>query len=225
MGFFFLLLTLPMALVEQILTKKNPQKRDRIAYHMIRFAFRGILFLSGVKVELRGEENMPKAGEAGLYVSNHRGYFDIIAAYTLVPDITGFVTKKEIEKVPVFRLWCRYIRCLFLDRSDMRAGMQMMLDGVKQVKSGASVWICPEGTRMKDPDCTKMGEFHAGSFKIAEKSNGMVYPVAISGSAEVWELHFPWIRASKMIVEFGKPIDMKQLGKEEKKQIADLAQQ
>lgn len=217
----FLLLSLPVALVETILAKKHPDKRDRIAYHMIRFAFRGILFLSGVKVELKGAENLPGPGEAVLYASNHRSYFDIIAAYTIVPDLTGFVAKIETNKVPIFRLWMRYIHCLFLDRKDMRAGMQMVLDGVNQIKSGISVWICPEGTRNKSADCTDLLEFHAASLKMAEKSQSKIVPVAISGSSEVWEQHLPWIRSSKIIMQIGTPIETADLDREGKKNLCD----
>lgn len=49
-------------------------------------------------------------------------------------------------------------------------------------------------------------EFHEGSLKIAEKSGCPVIPVAMVGTAEVFERHFPWIRPSHVIIEYGKPI-------------------
>lgn len=60
-------------------------------------------------------------------------------------------------------------------------------------------------------------EFHEGSLKIAEKSGCPVIPVAMVGTAEVFERHFPWIRPSHVIIEYGKPIYLKELPAENRK--------
>lgn len=221
----FLIFSLVLVLAEVILGKTNPGKKDRLAYHVIQWAFRQVLWINGVKLEVRGRENLPEPGTAVLYVSNHRSYFDIICAYTVVPDLTGFVAKKEMSKVPIFSLWMKYIHCLFLDRDDIRAGLKTILEGVEKMKNGVSLWICPEGTRNRVADCTQMLEFKAGSFKLAEKSGCPVIPVAISGTAEIWELHLPWLRPSDVVIEFGKPIRMEELDKEARKRLAEDTQE
>ena len=74
-----------------------------------------VLFLSGVTTTVKGLENLPKDGEAVLFVGNHHGFFDTIISYTYMKPRTGFVAKKEIEKVPLLNIWMKYLYCLFLE--------------------------------------------------------------------------------------------------------------
>lgn len=39
------------------------------------------------------------------------------------------------------------IHCLFLDRKDIRKGLQTILEGAEYLKEGYSMCIYPEGTR------------------------------------------------------------------------------
>ena len=63
--------------------------------------------------------------------------------------------------------------------------------------------------------------FHEGSFKIAAKTNCPIIPMAISGSADIWENHFPRVKKTHVILEYGKPIYPKELDKDEKKRIGE----
>ena len=71
------------------------------------------------------------------------------------------------------------------------------------------MWIFPEGTRCKAEDPTELLGFKEGSLKIAEKSGCPVVPVAITGTAEILEQHFPFIRPSHVTMEFGEPFTSK----------------
>ena len=62
---------------------------------IVNWAFRWVIRLSGVKVVVKGEENIPK-DTAVLYVGNHRSYYDIILTYVRVPRPTGYVAKIEM---------------------------------------------------------------------------------------------------------------------------------
>lgn len=56
-------------------------------------------------------------------------------------------------KYPLLRDWMKRLYCLFLDRSDMRAGMQMILTGIDYIKKGISICIFPEGPEAKMARC------------------------------------------------------------------------
>ena len=58
---------------------------------------------------------------------------------------------------------------------------------------------------------TDLLPFHEGSLKIAEKSGCPVIPVAITGTAEVFEDHLPLIRPSHVVIRYGEPIFLKEL--------------
>lgn len=209
----FFLFSLPLFLYEIILGKINPRKKVESSQRIVSWAFRVILFISGARYEVKGIENVPK-DQAVLYVSNHRSYFDIVLGYATVPTLTGYVAKKEIKKVPILRVWMKYLNCLFLDREDLREGLKMILTGVELVKQGYSVFISPEGTRNHGQD---MLPFKEGSLKIAEKAGCPIIPVAISNTDNLFENHLPWIRKAHVTIEYGKPVYPDSLSKEERK--------
>ena len=50
------------------------------------------------------------------------------------------------------------------------------------------------------------------------------HPMAISGSADIWENHFPRVKKTHVILEYGKPIYIDQLEKEDKKHLGAYTQ-
>lgn len=214
----FLLVTLPVLGILSLIGKKHPAARDHAAMACIHFAFRGILWFSGVRITVRGEENIPR-DHAALLVGNHRSIYDVIATYTLMTRPTGYIAKDSMQKIPVFRVWMRDIGCLFLDRSDLKAGMRMILDAIQQVKAGQNVFIFPEGTRGRSESDTDLLPFHEGSMRVATKTGCPVVPVAITNSAQILEAHSPRLKSTHIIIEFLSPIDPKTLPKEEQKHL------
>lgn len=209
----FLILTIPVLLIEWVIGKFNPYLRDISSLRIVQGAFRLILWESGVRLTLIGHENVPK-DEAVLYVGNHRSYFDILLTYCRCPGLTGYVAKDSMEKVPLLSIWMKRLYCLFLNRTDIRAGLKTILTGIEQIKNGVSMCIFPEGTRSKGKE---MLPFKEGSLKMAEKTGCAVIPMAITNSAEIFENHFPKIRPANVILEYGKPIYPNALSKEDRK--------
>lgn len=212
----FLILSIPLLLVEWVIGKFNPGVKDRSSLAIVNWAFRGVLRLAGTRVIAVGEENIPK-DSAVLYVGNHRSYFDVVMTYVRVPRPTGYVAKKEMLKWPLLVNWMKNLHCLFLDRDNIKEGLKTILAGVEKVKNGISICIFPEGTRNKVADTFL--PFHEGSFKIAEKGNVPVVPMTIVNSASIFEDHFPKIRKTTVIIEYGKPIYIKDLDKETRKKL------
>ena len=204
-----------MGLIGLMKLFKAEKVAGKMAFLYIHFGCKVGLFISGTKVDARGVENIQK-DRAALYVLNHRSIFDIIITYAYMKDRTGFIAKKELSKIPIFSWWVRLGNGLFLDRDDIRQGMKTILTGIEYLKDGVSMCIFPEGTRNKDnEDLTSLMEFHAGSFKLSEKSGAPVVPVAVYNTAQCLEDHFPWIKSTHVKITFGTPIEMDGLSKEE----------
>lgn len=221
-GLFFILTPITR-LICWIVGKFDKKKGDLCALRMVQFEFKVIQFLTGSKVTVIGEENVPK-DEAVLYILNHRSMLDIILTYARCPGLTGYVAKKELEKFPFLSWWMKWLYCLFLDRKDMKEGMKTILTAIDQVKNGISVAIFPEGTRSKTEKETDMLPFHEGSFKIATKSGCPIVPVAITGSVNIFEAQFPKVRPANVVIEYGKPIYPKELSREEQKFLGKYTQ-
>ncbi|WP_313130185.1 lysophospholipid acyltransferase family protein [Anaerocolumna sp.] len=216
----FFIFSIPLFFIEYVIGKINPHLKVKTSQAIVATILKGILVLGGVKKTVIGLENVPK-DEAVLYVSNHRSFFDIVVAYATVPNLTGFVAKKEIGKVPFLRTWMRYLNCLFLDRDNIREGLKTILEGVELVKKGYSIYISPEGTRNHEKE---MLPFKEGSLKIAEKSGCAIIPVSLTNTDEVFENHFPWVRKTHVIIEYGKPVYPKELDKEQQKRLGAYVQ-
>lgn len=213
-----LIISLPFLLIDFLLGFINMKARDAFTLFVVRIFFKIILWSSGTRVHITGMENIPKDAPV-LYVGNHRSIFDIVATYSLFPNMTAFVAKKEIAKVPVLSWWMRMLYNLFLDRQDVKQGLKTILQAVEYVKEGKSICIFPEGTRNKGDEV--MMEFHAGSFKIAEKGGCSIIPMTMYNMSTIFEDHFPQIYSQDVYVDFGTPIDLSELSKEEKKHLAD----
>ena len=212
----FLILSIPVMLVEWLIGKKSPNMKDYSSLRIVQWAFKVILWIAGVNVTVIGKEHIPD--EPVLYIGNHRSFFDVPITYSRCRRLTGFVAKKEIEKVPLLSTWMRFLYCLFLDRDDVRAGLKTILTAMEQVKNGISIFIFPEGTRNKGEELSVL-PFHDGSFKIAEKTGCAVVPVSINNSVQILEAHFPFIRKTHVVLEYGEPIYPNTLDKEAKKQL------
>jgi 1-acyl-sn-glycerol-3-phosphate acyltransferase len=200
-----------------ILDKIHPGSKSRNAQVLIATAFRHIMVIAGVKVTVKGQENILE-GDSAMYAFNHRGFFDILVGYTTGPIPLAFVSKDALAHIPLITRWMKALKCLFLDRSDIKKGMQMILDGIELLKSGHSVYIAPEGKRNHGDELLP---FHKGSFKMAEKSHRPIVPVAINNTDEAFENHFPWVHPAHVIVEYCTPIYIDELEKEEKKKVAE----
>jgi 1-acyl-sn-glycerol-3-phosphate acyltransferase len=213
----FLLIGSVILGIEWIIGKKNKYHADIVSLRMVQWAFRVILFISGVKMEVKGHEHVPK-DEAVLYVGNHRSIFDIVTTYSLCPGLTGYIAKNSVEKIPLLNFFMRRLHCLFIDRGDMKQSLKVILAAIEQVKAGISVCIFPEGTRSRDRENPqKLLPFKDGSLKIAQKTGCKVIPMAILGTDEIFENHIPWIHKQKVTIVYGEPIVLDELAEADRK--------
>ena len=218
----YLILTIPVLIVEWIIGKFNPYARDISSLRIVQWGFKVILKIAGVKTTVIGEENIPD--EPVLFIGNHRSYFDILLTYTRCERLTGYVAKKSMEKVPLLSTWMRFLHCLFMDRENLKEALKTILEGVELIKSGISVCIFPEGTRSRNDSDLDMLPFHEGSFKLATKTDCPIIPISINNSSAIWEKQFPKIRRCHVIVEYGKPIIPSELSRDDKKHIGTYVQ-
>ena len=130
----FLILSIPILFVEWIIGKFNPMAKEISSLRIVQAVFRFILWISGVKLTVIGEENVPTDVPV-LYIGNHRSFFDVPITYPRCPIRTGYIAKKEMEKVPLLSTWMKRLHCLFLDRNDLKQGLKTILTAIEKVKS------------------------------------------------------------------------------------------
>lgn len=182
---------------------------------------RFVIWLINAKVDIEYkdykdfEETSKK--EPLVVVANHQSFVDIPLILGYLDMNVGFVAKKEIKKWYLFNLWMDRAQCIFLDRSSPKEALKSFNEAIQFIKNGKSVCVFPEGTRTYDG---QVGEFKKGSFKLALEPKVKILPVTIKGTYEIMNKKKFYIRCGrgiKLIV--GKPIDIKELGKWELKEI------
>lgn len=214
------IISLPVYLIVNIIGRFNPMAKSKVSQRFVVGGFKIILWLSSTTVITKGAENVPQDIPV-LYVGNHRSYYDIATCYTLVKNNTGFISKKEMERIPCISRWMRYINCLFLDRENAREGLKTILASIDLIKKGTSVFLFPEGTRNLGGE---MLPFKEGGFKISLKTGCPMIPVAISNTENVFETHIPKVKKQTVTVRFGTPIYPGDLTPDEKKHVGPLLQ-
>jgi len=217
----YLVLLIPVLGIEWIIGKFNPRARDISSLRMVQGVFKLMLKITGVNLIVKGEDNVPD--EAVLFIGNHRSFFDILITYSRCKDLTGYVAKKEMEKVPLLSTWMKRLYCLFLDRTSPKEGLKTILQAIDYVKNGISICIFPEGTRNKGEELSML-DFKDGALKIAEKTGCAIIPMSLNNTSEIFENHFPRITKTTVVLEYGTPIYPKELDKETRKHLGDYCQ-
>lgn len=212
-----LLISLPFSLRVKYLIKKNKiEESEALIYKCTNIWAKSLLKLAGVKINVHGIENIPK-DKTVLFVGNHQGNFDIPIYMTQMPRVIGFISKIEVEKIPVVKTWMTFMHCVFMDRSNLRKSSESIIKGIKLLKDNHSLVIFPEGTRSKGGP---IKEFKAGSFKLATKSKSPIVPVTIDGSYKIMEHgNGPWIKPAIVNLYIHPAIETVSLNREEQEEL------
>lgn len=173
------LFVLPVILFKLLWYAKSDKISEDKKYKLIRTIGTRGCAKGNVTVHGYGLDNLPK--ESGYIIfPNHQGLFDVMGFVYLNPTPFGVIIKKEAYNVPLLRQLIQTMGGLFIDRDDVKQGLQIINETAKQVKEGRNFLIFPEGTRSKNGN--KLGEFKGGSFKAATKAKCPIVPVAIIDS-------------------------------------------
>lgn len=150
---------------------------------------RALLDDVGIRVEVRGEENLqPRAPM--VVMSNHQSLYDIPVIFQVVEQRLRMVSKIELASVPVWGAAMRASGFIFIDRRDREAAIRSLREARRMLDEGVLVWIAPEGTRSRDG---ALGSFKKGGFVLAEEMGVPVLPISIDGTAAIlpartWDL-------------------------------------
>ena len=209
-----------ISLVDEEMVRKHSAR-------VVKFVFRVIVFIAGVKINYAGIENLKSISDEKSYfiISNHRGFFDIITGYLLYEKDTGIIAKDSLKKVPVLHYWMKRINCLFLNRKDLRDGFKMILAAISNINRGISMWVFPEGTRSKSKNPLDLLEFKQGTFKIAEKTDCYILPISFRNTEMVLENQSLRVKPAQIYINIGVPYKISKLSEDDKQNIAAYSQQ
>lgn len=173
------ILRVPYMLLRMILFAENDKVSVEKKFDLIREIGERGCKSGNVNIHGYGIENFPKESGYIMY-PNHQGLFDVMGLVYLDPTPFGVIIKKETEDIYLLRKLIHLMGGMFMDRNDVKQGLQVINAVAEEVKNGRNFLIFPEGTRSKNGN--KLGDFKGGSFKAATKAKCPIVPIAIIDS-------------------------------------------
>ena len=155
------------------------EKRSKKARDLIRFAIKCLKY----DIRVEGLENLPQ--EPACYFGNHLSALDPLAMFEIFDTPICFVGKVEIKKIPVIGRIFTAADSLFLDRSNLKQQLKVMLAVQESLEQKRANWfVFPEGTRNKD-QMAVMLPFQHGAFRSGMKAGVPIVPFAHTGEFRI----------------------------------------
>ncbi len=148
-----------------------------------------------------GIENIPEDGPV-IFAGNHRHAFDPVVVMTHTKRIVHYMAKESLFK-GLHGILFKQIGLIKVYRT--KNNPEAVESAVELLKSGGTLGIFPEGTRNKTEE--HLLRFKHGAVRIAKEANSKIVPFAIKGEYKLFR--------KKLIIEFGKPIDVSEMELEE----------
>lgn len=145
------------------------------------FGARNWLRLSGVKVRVRGLENLdPK--QSYVFIANHRSFLDTATLFYYLGRRIGILAKKELLKVPILGYGMGFVNVMAIDRSNRESAFRTTKAATDRLRAGISFGVFAEGTRARPGELLP---FKKGGFYMALEAGVPVVPVAMKYTDEL----------------------------------------
>jgi 1-acyl-sn-glycerol-3-phosphate acyltransferase len=195
---------------------KNTDKLYRVGIAGARFA----LWLSGVRLEVHGIENIPH-GRAAIFMPNHQSNCDPPAVISILPPVL-VMGKQEFFRVPVLGRAMIYRGFIPVDRKNRESAIAAVERAVVSMKLGNSFLAFPEGTRSRDG---RLQAFKKGVFVMAIKAGALIVPISVSGARKIMPKGQFVIRPGRVRITIQKPISADNYTLEQRRELIDVTRQ
>lgn len=204
------LLGFSLAMPRLLKLKKQPDKfASREKFEFLHKQAKKSLNFINIKLNIIGKEKIPK--EPVLFVINHSSMLDSFILLASVDRPIGCLIADEPiwKNMPVVKDWATLTKCIYINRTNNREGIKSIIEASKNITSGHSMAVFPEGdlTWIKDPNAL-VSDFRNGALKIAYKAKCPIVPLVIKNSRDIYEGYDPIgkIFSHPVEVEFLDPI-------------------
>ncbi|HEV2530769.1 lysophospholipid acyltransferase family protein [Phenylobacterium sp.] len=178
----------------------GPQRWSLRMFNMWGRGVLGLLTICGIKVELRGRENIPRG--AAIVAPKHQCMLDVFAQFTYLPG-SVFVMKRELGWIPWFGWYAARVGTIPIDRSGHASALKKMVRQAKAMfAKDRQVVIFPEGTRGQ-PGVP--GDYKPGVAALYRELDVPVYPVATNSGVH-WPAHGFLRHPGTIVFEYLEPI-------------------
>lgn len=201
-GWSYLVVTSPALLWVKYLEKRGKirEKDDFIKRFTIVLA-KVLFYLTGSSLSIKGAENIPNG--PALFVSNHQSHADSTIIHGFINCPKGFIADKDAENIPILGVWMKHMKCIFIDRENVRMNIRSMADGINILKDGYSIVIYPEGKINVEK---QLIEFRKGCLKLAFKAGVPIVPVTLVDTFRIMNRQGRKIRSAHVQCIISEPV-------------------
>ncbi|WP_245279928.1 1-acyl-sn-glycerol-3-phosphate acyltransferase [Hyphomicrobium sp. 99] len=159
-----------------------------------------LAMICGTKLEVRGQENLPKTG--CLVISKHQSAWDTFGLISLFRD-PAIVLKDELKWIPFYGWFCVKFEHILVKREKASAALKSMIrDARQRISINREVVIFPEGTRTM-PGAAP--DYKPGYVALYEALGVVTVPLALN-SGLFWPRRSLWRYPGTIVVEFLPPL-------------------
>ena len=171
-------------------------------YRFAHRAARGLLRILRIRLDIAGADRLPTLSPA-ILVANHASYVDAMVVLAAVPSPVRFVAKRELARVRAIAYLLRRLGTLFVERDEAARGVEDTRELCAAVRSGASLFVFPEGTFTRAPG---LRPFRLGAFSVSAETAVPVVPVVLRGTRSLLREH-RWLPSRRPLsVEVAAPL-------------------
>jgi len=165
-----------------------------LANRVLRVVFEVIL-----RVELRGAENVPRAGALIIAIS-HSSFIDPVVIGVYLPRDVVPMAKAEAFEYPILGACIRWYGAFTIRRGEV--DVRAFKNALEILRGKIALVIAPEGHRSETGALQRGRE---GAIMLALRSGAAILPVAVWGGKPFWK-NLARLRRSEMKVFIGKPV-------------------
>jgi len=153
-------------------------RNHEIVYPWALFGARNWLRLSGVNVQVSGEERL-EPDQTYVFISNHRSYLDTATLFVYTGRRLGLLAKKELLNIPILGVGMGFVNIMAIDRSNSERARATVEAATARIRSGRSFGVFAEGTRARPGEFLP---FKKGAFYMAAQAGVPIVPVVIKNT-------------------------------------------
>ncbi|OFY86302.1 MAG: hypothetical protein A3F72_10875 [Bacteroidetes bacterium RIFCSPLOWO2_12_FULL_35_15] len=159
----------------------NKKEFFKKSYNLTRFLSHWLVFVPGIILNIKRETPANQLPKTAIYCSNHSSYLDIILAFVVIKNHFISLGKKQLEKVPILRMFFKNVHIL-VDRKSVSSSHRAFLRLAKYLDNGTSILVFPEGTISNSG---QLLAFKNGAFKLAIDKQVPIVPITFLNN---WKL-------------------------------------
>lgn len=181
-----------------LLLSRDPRRNRRAVRRLARLLLRA----GGIGLAVEGEAHLASCRPC-VIVANHASYLDSLALAATLPDDVTYTPKRDFTRFRSFAFFMGRLGVRFVDREDVRKGIQDAEQLEASVRQGESVVVFAEGGFSRS---NGLRPFHMGAFQVAQRTNAPVLPLGIRGTRQMLPADTWLPRRGSITLAFGHPL-------------------